>query len=93
MRSCDADRFPALHTDYLPIADREAALLIDEKESSLATRQRVAQVVAHELSHQVRLQWELSTALTMPLIYPPPTPYALGLTYIVVWQFRYDEGV
>lgn len=36
------------------ITYREAALLIDEKESSLATRQRVAQVVAHELSHQVR---------------------------------------
>lgn len=31
---------------------REAAILIDEKESSLASRQRVAQVVAHELSHQ-----------------------------------------
>ena len=31
---------------------REAALLIDEHESSLATRQRVAQVVCHELSHQ-----------------------------------------
>lgn len=30
---------------------REAAVLIDENESSLATRQRVAQVVAHELSH------------------------------------------
>jgi aminopeptidase N len=31
---------------------REAALLVDEAESSLATKQRVAQVVAHELSHQ-----------------------------------------
>jgi len=34
------------------ITYREAALLIDERESSLATKQRVAQVVAHELSHQ-----------------------------------------
>ena len=31
---------------------REAALLIDEKQSALSQRQRVAQVIAHELSHQ-----------------------------------------
>lgn len=34
------------------ITYREAALLVDEATSSLATKQRVAQVVAHELSHQ-----------------------------------------
>ena len=41
---------------------REAALLIDEAESSFAMRQRVAQVVSHELSHMwfgnyVTMQW------------------------------------
>lgn len=36
------------------ITYREAALLVDDKESSVATLQRVAQVVAHENSHQVR---------------------------------------
>lgn len=36
------------------ISYREALLLVDEKESSLATKQRVAQVISHELSHQVR---------------------------------------
>jgi puromycin-sensitive aminopeptidase len=44
------------------ITYREAALLINERESSLATKQRVAQVVAHELSHQwfgnlVTMKW------------------------------------
>lgn len=34
------------------ITYREAALLLDEAQSSFGTRQRVAQVVAHELSHQ-----------------------------------------
>jgi aminopeptidase N len=34
------------------ITYREAALLIDPVSSSLAMKQRVAQVVAHELSHQ-----------------------------------------
>ncbi len=34
------------------ISYREAALLIDEATSSLAQKQRVAQVVSHELSHQ-----------------------------------------
>ncbi len=44
------------------VSAREAALLIDEKESSLATRQRVAQITAHELAHQwfgnhTTMQW------------------------------------
>lgn len=44
------------------ITYREAALLIDASGSSLAMRQRVAQVVAHELSHQffgnlVTMKW------------------------------------
>ena len=47
------------------ITYREAALLVDDKESSVATLQRVAQVVAHEISHQVRgaadLGWGLRT--------------------------------
>ena len=34
------------------ITYREAALLIDAKQSSLAMKQRVAQVVSHEVSHQ-----------------------------------------
>ncbi len=40
----------------------ESALLIDEDQSSLATKKRVARVVCHELSHQwwgnlVTMQW------------------------------------
>ena len=34
------------------ITYRETALLVDEKESSAAGRQRVAIVVGHELAHQ-----------------------------------------
>lgn len=48
--------------NYGCITYREAALLIDEASSSFATKQRVAQVVAHELSHQwfgnyTTMQW------------------------------------
>lgn len=44
------------------ITYRETALLIDEKNSSAATRQRVAMVIAHELAHQwfgnlVTMKW------------------------------------
>jgi len=44
------------------ITYRETALLVDPRDSSTATRQRVAQVVAHELAHQwfgnlVTMEW------------------------------------
>jgi puromycin-sensitive aminopeptidase len=44
------------------ITYREAALLIDEEKSSMATKQRVAHIVAHEISHQwfgnlVTMEW------------------------------------
>eukprot|EP00727_Mastigamoeba_balamuthi_P007514 m51a1_g3383 putative puromycin-sensitive aminopeptidase-like (864) ;mRNA; f:495047-498699 len=58
--------FPLPKCDFLAVSDfsfgamenwglitfRETALLIDEKKSSVAARQRVANVVAHEIAHQ-----------------------------------------
>jgi aminopeptidase N len=45
---------------------RETALLVDAKASGLASRQRVAYVVAHELAHQVRV---------LPCVRPQVVPF------------------
>jgi len=49
------------------ITYREALLLVDEKESSLATKQRVAQVISHELSHQWRVVQHAPIVSNVPL--------------------------
>ena len=86
---------------------REAALLIDEQESSFAMRQRVAQVVCHELSHQWfgnLVTWVPAAALPPPrparararahLCLPPPLPSSTARTQDeVVGQSVAERGL